>query len=674
LAFTSTLQKHTPSNLNSALNNKKLQILFLIFAALLIFLGRQLDNGIQNYDDAYYAQKAKEILESGSLWLITYSGIPAFDNPPMPFWLTAMAFSLFGVSTYSAIFSSALFGTGIIFITYRLSLLLYKDNWVAFASAFVLLFPGLFVDASRRSMVDIPLAFFVVLAFYAFLKARDLKPWYLIFGLATACAILTKSVLGLFPLTIVGTFLIFSRQWREFINPWFVSGCMIAFLLGFSWHLVNWQHYGQEFIDAHFGYLIVGRNFGGAKLFYFLDYAKDFYRNYWPWLPIALIGLAQFGKRGFKEKDRVSLFLFLWPVLTFLVMSTGKNQVIRYLFMIFPALAIINAKTISEWLGPDKKNQALAIMVGVIVTTILFVNVTSLRAKVSLDQQTKEVREIAAIINLNTSKNQRIGSYRLGPYNPRLTMLFYANRIVELGKTGGPEILIVDLSSSPEKLWLTPIGEFRKLTAQYPDKAYLIHANSKFAFFTSMENRKNVRYDFSAQPSSFIIDQKESPNLDEGTFDKLINKDHNNALHAPECQGVIKQLGSFFTSWQADPNKANPPLWVIFPPVNYYPHTKFNTDLYGNFLTSCGIDKGFGGEGKTLNLQCSDQLHSFKGSVDTLMDVSAVIPYEYPPSHAIWVQMEKGCRDNGLCEFQLESTRYAVMESYSKIKTACNLN
>ena len=96
---------------------------------------------------------------------------------------------------------------------------LFRSYWIAFASAFVLLFPGMFVDASRRSMLDIPLAFFVTLAFYAFFKARDLKPWYLIFGLATACAILTKSVLGLFPLTIVGAFLIFSRQWREFINP-----------------------------------------------------------------------------------------------------------------------------------------------------------------------------------------------------------------------------------------------------------------------------------------------------------------------------------------------------------------------------------------------------------------------------------------------------------------------
>jgi hypothetical protein len=659
--------------LSSALNNKNLQISFLVFASLLIFLGRQLDNGIQNFDDAYYAQKAKEILESGSLWLITYSGIPAFDNPPMPFWLTALAYSLFGVSTYSAIFSSALFGTGIILITYRLSLLLYKDNWVAFASAFVLLFPGLFVDASRRSMVDISLAFFVVLAFYAFLKAQDLKPWYLIFGLATAGAILTKSVLGLFPLTIVGAFLILSQQWREFINPWFVSGCLIAFLLGFSWHLVNWQYYGQGFIDIHFGYLL-GEQGGrhAENPLYYLGYAKDFCRNYWPWLPIVLIGLTQFGKRGFREKDRISLLLFLWPVLTFLVLSTAKNHVIRYLFMIFPALAIINAKTISEWLGSDKKNQALSIMVGIIATTILFVNVTSFRVKVSLDQQTKEVREIAPIINLNTSKNQRVGNYDLSPYDPRLTMLFYANRIIELGRTSDPGELITALSSNPKKLWLASIGKFRKLTTQYPDKAYLIHANNKYAFFTSMENRKNVRYDFSAQSPSFIIDQKESSKLDDGTFDNLINKDDNSALPVRECQGAIKQLGLFITSWKADPIQASP-LWVVLPPVYYYPHTKFDTDLYHNVVTSCGIDKGFGWEGKTYNSKCSDHLHSFKESVDTLINVSAIISHEYPPSHAIW-QMEKGCRDNGLCEFQLDSTRYAVIESYSKIKTACNVN
>ena len=486
--------------MNSALNDKRLQVLFLIFSSLLIFLGRQLDTGITNFDDTYYAQKAKEILDTGSFWIINHTGTPAFDNPPLPFWLTALAFSVFGVSSYSAIFSSALFATGIVLITYRLSLFLYKDNWIAFASAFVLLFPGMFVDSSRRGMVDIPTAFFVTLAFYAFFKARDIKPWYLVFGLATAGAILSKSVLGLFPLTIVGAFFIFSRQWREIINPWFLSGSMIALLLGFSWHIINWQHYGQGFINAHFGSLIINRSFGGVKeTFYFLGYAKDFLRNYWPWLPFALVGLIQFGKHGFfKEKDRTALLLFLWPVLTFLVMSTSKNQTIRYLFLMFPALAIVTAKTISNWLGPDQKNRALGIMTGVIATTILFVNATPFQVKVTLTQSSKEVRELAAVINLHAPNNQAVGNYGLSPSNPRLAMLFYTNRVMESSVIRDPEKLMTSLTSTPEKTWLSPIVEFRKLASQHPNKVYLIQANSKYAFFTSMKNRENVRYDFSA--------------------------------------------------------------------------------------------------------------------------------------------------------------------------------
>jgi 4-amino-4-deoxy-L-arabinose transferase-like glycosyltransferase len=296
---------------------------------------------------------------------------------------------------------------------------------------------------------------------------------------------LTKSVLGLFPLAIVGAFLILSRQWREIINPWFLSGSLIGLVLGFSWHFINWQHYGQGFINAHFGELIFsGRYFGGAKPFYFLGYAKDFLRNYWPWLPFALVGLAQFGKRGFKDKNETALLLFLWPVLTFLVMSTTNNQVLRYLFMIFPALAIITARTISEWMGTERKNQALVIMAGVIAATVLFVNVTPFPVKVTLAQNSKEVRELAATINLNTPTDQKIGNYRLTRSNPRLAMLFYSNRVMEGPIYESPEKLMTAMSSNPEKTWLTSTGEFRKLVAQHSNTIYLIQANNKYAFFT----------------------------------------------------------------------------------------------------------------------------------------------------------------------------------------------
>ena len=57
-------------------------------------LGRQLDTGITNFDDAFYAQKAKEIYESGNLWIITHGGTPSFENPPSLFgsWLWHTAY------------------------------------------------------------------------------------------------------------------------------------------------------------------------------------------------------------------------------------------------------------------------------------------------------------------------------------------------------------------------------------------------------------------------------------------------------------------------------------------------------------------------------------------------------------------------------------------------------
>jgi 4-amino-4-deoxy-L-arabinose transferase-like glycosyltransferase len=470
----------------------------LIFASLLIFFGRQLDTGITNFDDAYYAQKAKELLNSGSFWLITLAEEPAFDNPPLPFWLTALSFSLFGVSSYAAIFPSALFATGIVLMTYRLSFALYKDTWIASASAFVLLFPGNFIDSSRRAMVDIPLAFFVTLAFFAVFKARDLKPWYLVFGFSVAGAILTKSVLGLFPLAITGIFLIVSRQWKEIINPWFLSGTLIAVVFGFSWHLVNWLHFGQTFLHVHFGVLIFNRGFGGiVDPLYFLGYANDFLRNYWPWLPFAMVGLIQFGKRGFLAKDHTALLFFLWPVLTFLVMSTSKNHTLRYLFMIFPALAIVISKTISDWLSPDKKNQALLIMAVITATTVLFVNATPFQVKVTLRQNSKEIRELAAIIHINNLEKQKIGNYQLTGSNPHFAVLFYSNRALDPHIVAKPEILLEMIATTPTKTWLTSIQAFENLTAQHPDKLYLIQANSKYAFFTAIENQINISYDFS---------------------------------------------------------------------------------------------------------------------------------------------------------------------------------
>jgi 4-amino-4-deoxy-L-arabinose transferase-like glycosyltransferase len=484
--------------LASLLKNKTFQILFLLYSSCLIFLGRQLNVGLPNFDDTYYAQKAKEILASGNLWVVTHNGLPDFANPPLPFWLSSLAFQVFGVSGYGAVFFTALFGIATVYLTYLLCLHIFKDGWVAFFSSFVLIFPGMFVDSSRRGMVDIILACCVTGAMYFFVRGLENRKYYLLFGLMTALAILTKSVLGGFPLFIAVVTLIWSGRWKEMFSGYFLLATVLALSLGFSWHVVNWFIFGQSFLDVHFWKLIFNRGFEEEKSFYkFFGYARDFLKNYWPWLPVALIGLFQFGKRAFLEKDIRYQLIFTWIVAIYLVMSTSTNQTLRYLFMIFPALAIVTARTAGDWLKEGWKEKSLPYLYGIVMVTVLFVNVTPFQVKVTLSPNSVEVRQLAAVIHLNTPSGQKLGNYRLSMYNPRNALLFYSDRYLDDPVSDTLELLS-RVDNEPESTWLTTPAQFKKLQQEYPEQFYLIQANRKYAYFTSAMNAKNIRYDFSA--------------------------------------------------------------------------------------------------------------------------------------------------------------------------------
>ena len=347
----------------SLLSGRTFQVVFLVFSSLLIFLGRQLDRGITNFDGAYYAIKAREIFSSDSLWVVTWNGTARFfDNPPLPFWLTGLVYKVFGVSGYAAVFSSAIFGVLIVYLTYSLCNYLYKDNWTSFLAAFVLLFPGLFMDSSRRAMLDITLAFFVTASMYCLLKGLENRKFFFLYGLMAGCAVLTKSLLGFFPVVIGLVFIFWHGGLKKVFNFEFIVGVVISIIVGCSWYLANWLIFGESFINGHFKtqhMQLIPNNFFSGDPFYVFGYVKDMMRNYWPWFPVTAIGIILFAKSAFQTKDRLSIFLFLWVSIPFVIMSTSRNQTLRYLFMIFPALAIITAHTLSSWLKGAQKEKAL---------------------------------------------------------------------------------------------------------------------------------------------------------------------------------------------------------------------------------------------------------------------------------------------------------------------------
>ncbi|MDH5644139.1 MAG: glycosyltransferase family 39 protein [Gemmatimonadota bacterium] len=465
--------------------------------------------GLLNFDDSFYAQKAKEVLTGGSLWLNTFHGMPDFDKPPLPLWLTALAFKVFGVSGYSTVLVTGLMGTGAVYITYRLSERLFKDSWVAFVAGIVLISPGYFLDYSRRGMTDISLTFFVTLALYCFFRARENPRWYLAFGLSTVGAMLTKSVLGLFPLLIAFVVLVVTRRWKTIVDPHFIGGVVIALGLGSAWHIVNWIEYGDQFVQMHFGWIIWERFVTGdpatpnAGPFYFLGYLKGFFGNYWPWLPFAVAGCWQFGKRAFEEKEEKKdhyLLVLLWVLIIMIVLSLSNAQYFRYSLPVFPALAIIVSKTLGNWLLPAWKDKLLPWLIGGIMLTVLVINVTPIELKqaASLRRNSWEVRLLAPSIRLNTAEKTFLGNYKLPLWNPRNSILFYSDRWLA-DPVGEPEKVMASFEKSPPATWLTYLGEFRELEKKFPGKLYLIQSQGPYAYFTAMHHRDKIRHDFSGE-------------------------------------------------------------------------------------------------------------------------------------------------------------------------------
>jgi len=483
------------------LSDKKFQLIFLIYSMVLIFFGRQLDGGLSNFDDAYYALKARDIFDSQSLWVVLYSGDPSFENPPLVFWLTGLAYKIFGVSTYAAIFFPALLGMITVLLTWALAKEIYKDDWIAFFSVYILIFPGMFVDGARRAMLDVPLACFTTAAMFCFWKAQRDGRFYIPYAAFTACGVWTKSILGFFPLVIGFFFLLARDGWKGILNVRYWAGWTLAVLLGSIWYIVNYAKFGDAFLQGHFvrAHMTLfgaSQNATEPDPLYFLGYFRDFGKNFWPWLPFTAAALVLFFRRAFLQKDSVSLFLFLWPTVVLFIMSYSANQTLRYLFMIFPALSILTSKCISEWASEKAREKLLAICVGTTMATAIVVNATPFEVKVSLKPSSVEARKLASIINLNVPPGGKISSYKISHWNPKQSIIFYSKRyldypVLEEGK------LFEAIEKDPHSTWLTATFQWRKLDEMFPGKFYLIQAEKTYAYFTSANNRENIRYDFS---------------------------------------------------------------------------------------------------------------------------------------------------------------------------------
>lgn len=373
-------------------------VALITFGLLFINLG---GNHLIPWDEAIYAKISKNMVVTGEYttqyWLGT---TPWYEKPPLYMWLMAFLMNMGGFTSLMARLPSAFFGFGGIILAYLLGKKLVNKTAGLFA-AFALGTTTQYLYYARTSMLDVTSAFFIALALYLYLLAREKNKiiLWLAGGLAIGLSVMTKGVIGLFPFGIIAVYefyqLLVERKNYPFkIIVKLVLMGLVAFLVFMPWHIEMFKRFGDAFIQKYLLYHVFDRALQdiedkGRPFWWYLIVLKVSMRTWFVVLmaafPYALANLLPTEKLAklLKVKDVQKLaslklaasskhlvFLLIWIGLVFLMFSAATSKLVWYIIPIYLPLCIVIGAFIAKVLELKYFNNV--VLKSLLVILIIF--------------------------------------------------------------------------------------------------------------------------------------------------------------------------------------------------------------------------------------------------------------------------------------------------------------
>lgn len=216
-----------------------LPLIFLLLF-LPIFLVNLSGVSLVDFDEAWYAEIARNILTSHNPFILTFNNLPYTDHPPFGFILMVISFAIFGISDFSARLPSALLGFGSIVILYFIGKNLFNKT-VGIGAALVLVSCVWFLIRARSANLDSPFLFFYLLTFYFAIKSRKNANYLSAFALSLGLLTLTKTLIGI---SILIPSLFFIRP-----NKKLFLAILIFLATAAPYYIVNVLQQGKGFVE-----------------------------------------------------------------------------------------------------------------------------------------------------------------------------------------------------------------------------------------------------------------------------------------------------------------------------------------------------------------------------------------------------------------------------------------
>lgn len=187
---------------------RALQAALVAAAGLLSFLLGYYNFGHDGYGNAYYTAALRSMTESWhNFFFVSFdpAGFISVDKPPVALWIEALFVRLFGFSGAVVLLPGALAAAFSVLLLFRMVQRAFGFTAGLLSSSALAVTP-IFVAASRSNNPDAILAFFLLLAAWAALRAAETARlrWFLLTGVFLGLAFNTKTLVACLALPACG--------------------------------------------------------------------------------------------------------------------------------------------------------------------------------------------------------------------------------------------------------------------------------------------------------------------------------------------------------------------------------------------------------------------------------------------------------------------------------------
>lgn len=313
-------------------------------------------------DAALYAALSKEMVNSGDYISLIFDGKDWLDKPHFSFWITALFFKLFGISSFSYFLPLTLSIFFSFVYTYAFAKRYYSFE-VAWLSVFILATSQYMILSSTEGRIEPYLTLCVVACIYHFDKgvSNRKKRHLMLVSLFAAIAIMIKGIFILIPI-FGGIFghLIYTHRSLKFLWDWtwlWMGVWLLVFLLPEIYSLyVQFDSQPQKITfgktnvsgikwflwDSQFSRLVnsgpITRTSGDPFF-----YVHTLLWTFFPWCFVLYGSLFERLKKCLTKAQLSEGYSLFGSLFVLLIFSISKFQLPHYTTIVFPLFSIMVA-------------------------------------------------------------------------------------------------------------------------------------------------------------------------------------------------------------------------------------------------------------------------------------------------------------------------------------------